>query len=260
MNLHELRKSFREKERALFQDPFKFLLFSIEIILVSLILHRTGYVDLVTFLLVAIWLIFWANSSPLGKTFLLVVSTVGFTHELIGVHFGWFTYATTLPWGVPVYILPGYGCIYWAAHNFWKNTKWLMPKKKLYPITLITLLSFYAVDFLFLNSLFRPALIANTIIIALIAMLIYQLSEAEQNLAYFVLLLTGFNEILGTLIGAWTHYPFSLVSAVPPYVFLVWVCVAITHSVLGDRKISRREILLGILVFLTYSLNLAHIV
>jgi len=250
----EMRRKFREREKAFFASPGKFLLFSISIIIISLTLYQAGYFDLVTSLLAVLWIIFWLNSSPMGKSFLLVASLLGFTHELIGVYFGWFSYNTALFWGVPFYILPGYGCIYWAAQNFWKNTKWLLPTRRLYPVMIAALVGFYLIDFFILN--FGSAVFVNTIVLVLILLLVYQLSEQEQNLAFFVLLLTGFNEVLGTVMGAWAHYPFSLVSSVPPYVFVVWLCVALTHSLLGDRKISRRELLLGIAVFAAYSVNL----
>lgn len=259
MDIRELRRRFRKKEVAFFSSPSKFLLFSITIIVSTLSFYKAGYIDLVTFVLASLWLIFWLNSSPLGKSFLIVASLVGFSHEHIGVFFGWFSYDTSLFWGVPLYILPGYGCIYWAAHNFWRNTKWTLPKKVLYPAAAVTIALFYLADLLVLNSFFRPELFANTVFLSLIILLVHHLSEPEQNLAFFVFLLTGFNEAFGTFLGAWTHYPFSLISSVPPYVFLVWVCVALTHSVLGDRKISRNELLLGIVVALTYSLNLIHL-
>ena len=257
--LSELKKKFIGREKKFFSNPGAFLSFCIGVIFISLFLHSRGYSDLVFFLLAFLWFIFWANSTPLGKSFLIVASLVGFTHELIGTYFGWFSYTTDLWFRVPYYILPGYGCIYWAIQNFWLTVskKHLMPPRVFHSTVLLTIAAMYAIDFFFLS--FSPTILSSTLLIILLLALFTRTSLAEQHLTYFVFLITGFNEAMGVLLGAWAHYPFSLVSAVPPYAYLVWLCVALTHKLLGDREITRTELLIGILVFFLYGFRLIRL-
>jgi len=260
MKLRELKEKFLEEEKEFFSHPRAFISFSIGTIFISLFLHSRGYDDLLFFLLSFLWVIFWMNSTPLGRSFLIVASVIGFTHELIGTYFGWFSYKTDLWFRVPYYILPGYGCIYWAIQNFWLNVsrRHLLPKTTFRAVVLSTVAAMYAIDFFFLSLPTR--MLNSTLLIILLIALFSRTSLAEQHLAYFVLLLTGFNEALGVIFGAWTHYPFSITSAAPPYVYLAWVAVALTHKLLGDRKISLTEAGIGILIFFLYGFTLIGLI
>jgi hypothetical protein len=125
------KKLARHKEYFL-NDVNDFLLFVITAIVGTLIFYRQTQDELTaTLILSLLWYFFWKESDMQGKVFLVAASVIGYIHELVGVQAGFFTYLGGFFGGVPLWIIPGYGAIFWAAYNFWKifektykDTKW----------------------------------------------------------------------------------------------------------------------------------------
>ncbi|MCK4551257.1 MAG: hypothetical protein KAT91_04840, partial [Candidatus Aenigmarchaeota archaeon] len=119
--LSEIRRNLKKTEDIVLDDAKYFLAFVIVAILSILIFFRQTQDDITaTIILVLLWWLFWKRSDLKGKVFLILASIVGYVHEIIGVYFGFFTYLGGFIGGVLLWVLPGYGAIFWASYNFWR--------------------------------------------------------------------------------------------------------------------------------------------
>ena len=238
----ELREELAKREDQLLDNPRNFLLFCVSTIVLILVYYSaTKNALLPTIVLGMLWIVFWSKSTKIGKTFLIIATTIGYSHEILGVYMGWFTYATgNFGLGVPIWIALGYGCIYWSIENFWTHAeKRHYFKQHLFKFIWIgSLLSMFLLDvFIFeISDIF----IYNVIFIALLFFLFDR--PKEQHLALTVAFFTGLEEVLGATLGAWTHPSLSLMKIIPPYIFFVWLILFVVHSLLKDRTIKKREL------------------
>ena len=243
------RKLAQHKEYFL-HDVKDFLLFVVTAILGTLIFYRqTGDELTATLILSLLWYFFWRESDLQGKVFLVAASVVGYIHELIGVKAGFFTYYGGFFGGVPLWVLPGYGAIFWAAYNFWKifeetykDRKWF---SKIPAAAIGITIALAIVDAAFFDLPKDPIFI--TLGLALSLLLFKNL--AEVRMAYFVATFTVFDEIAGEFIGTWHHPIFSIFSLMSGYVFFLWIALSIKEILQGTKKWRAIEII-GAILFL----------
>jgi len=243
------RKLAHQKEYFL-HDAKDFLLFVITAILGTLIFYRQTEDEITaTLILSLLWYFFWKESDLQGKVFLVAASLIGYIHELVGVKAGFFTYLGGFFGGVPLWILPGYGAIFWASYNFWKifeetykNSKWF---SRIPAAAVGITVALAAVDAIFFDLLIDPIFITLGLVLAL---LLFK-NLAEVRMAYFVATFTVFDEIAGELIGTWHHPIFSIFSLMSGYVFFLWIAITIKEMLSGTKKWRAIEII-GAILFL----------
>lgn len=250
LSVKQFSKGLEQEKNYLLHDVKDFLLFVITSIVGVLIFYtQTGDELTATLILSLLWLFFWKESDLQGKVFLVAASVIGYVHELVGVKAGFFTYLGGFFGGVPIWVLPGYGAIFWASYNFWKIFEETYGKKKWFSripliiggITLLLIL----VDAAFFDLLESPF----SIILGLLLSLILFKSIAEVRLAYFVAVFTVFDEIAGEIVGAWYHPQFSIFSLMSGYVFLLWMSLTI-KEILSETKNWRAIEIMSAILFL----------
>lgn len=241
----ELREKVAKREDQLFNNPKYFLLFCITTIVLVLIQYSfTKNAIIPAIVLGILWIVFWTRSTRIGKSYLLIATSIGYIHEVIGVYYGWFSYATgDFGLGVPIWIAIGYGCIYWSIENFWTHAedKHYFPEKTSTIIWLGTLLSLFVFDFFLFEV--SNKLMLNTIFIILLFFLFDR--RKEQHFAITVAFFVALEEILGTLLGAWQHPTLSLVKIVPTYIFFAWGILFIVHYLLKGKTIRNKDVILA---------------
>ncbi|MFH1786229.1 MAG: hypothetical protein ABH829_01050 [archaeon] len=231
------------RERKFFEEPWHFMVFSVLMIMLSLGLYVNGYEEVMFSMLVVLWVIFWRNSDRLGRIFLVMASVVGFTHEIVGVWLGLFEYTFVDYFSVPIFLLPGYGIIYWAAENFWAHLK----EKTLQQIN-FRLLAFGTILMLFMFDVFYSGFSLeygmNLLFLMAIMLAFNELDLRDRFLVYITGFITGFDEIAGIALGAWTHKSVHLLSIVPPYLFLVWLALLLSGK-LREYRLGRQIAIMG---------------
>lgn len=236
-------KELEHRKNYMLHDASDFLAFVVASIIGVLIFYRQTQDEFTSILILSLlWYFFWRESDMQGKILLVAASAIGYVHELIGVKVGFFTYLDGFFGGVPLWVLPGYGAIFWASYNFWRifeetyrNEKWF--SKIPYAAAAITAL-LVAVDSAFFGFLLKPLMFSAEIILSF---LLFR-SLAEVRLAYFVAAFTVFDEIAGELIGTWHHSIFSIFSLMSGYVFLLWMSLTIKELLQGTKKWSVLEV------------------
>ena len=255
IKLSEIRKRLEKTEDIVLEDAKYFLAFVIVAILSILIFFRQTQDDITaTIILALLWWLFWKKSDLRGKVFLILASFVGYVHEIIGVYFGLFTYLGGFIGGVPLWVLPGYGAIFWASYNFWKvfekeysSASWFIHINKIVFTSFFVLLF---IDYMWLGFMLEPGIILFRLLLAFILFTNMQ----EMRLAYFVAIFTVFDEIAGELIGTWSHPVFSIFSLMAGYVFLLWMCLTITDILQGTKKWRLIEVLCATAFFVIFGL------
>ncbi len=253
--LSEIRRNLKKTEDIVLDDAKYFLAFVIVAILSILIFFRQTQDDITaTIILVLLWWLFWKRSDLKGKVFLILASIVGYVHEIIGVYFGFFTYLGGFIGGVPLWVLPGYGAIFWASYNFWRvfeknysSVSWFNHINKIAFASFFVLLF---IDYLWLGFMLEPGIILLRL---LLAFLLFN-NMHEIRLAYFVAIFTVFNEMAGEFIGTWSHPVFSIFSLMAGYVFLLWMCLTITDIIQGTKKWRLIEVLSAAAFFAVFGL------
>ncbi|MFH1424798.1 MAG: hypothetical protein ABIG20_03910 [archaeon] len=248
----EFREKVARKEDQLFGNPKYFLIFcitTITLILVQYSLTLNALVPAVT--LGMLWLIFWGRSTATGKSYLVIATAIGYLHEIIGVHYSWFSYATgDFGLGVPLWVALGYGCIYWSIENFWTHAedKHYFPEKNFRLVWALSLLSLPLLDYFVFEM---SAKILPYLVFIFLLFLLFNRAK-EQHLAITVAFFCGLQEVLGTLLGAWSHPTLSLVTIIPTYTFFVWVILFAVHLLLKDITITRRELAIAVAIILLW--------
>ena len=257
LDLNKLKQSVDKNADAVLHDATNFFIFIVVAILTTLLFFKQTLDDYAaTFILSLLWYFFWTKSSVRGRVFLVVASIVGFLHEIVGVYFGWFTYLGGFIGGVPLWVLPGYGAIFWASYNFWTVFEKTYKEKPWFSkVNLVMVVSFaiiLAVDYIFLDLSLSPVF---TLLKISFAFLLFK-NIKHIRLAYFVGLFTVFDEIAGELIGTWAHPHFSILSLIAGYIFLLWTCLAVTDIIKGIKKWHFVEILSMVFLFIIMMFNL----
>ncbi|AKB85298.1 hypothetical protein [Methanococcoides methylutens] len=218
------------KSRMLVNTPLYFFLFMLFTIAGTLVYYlRTEDEFAPAIILSFLWLIFWKNSKTEGRTFLVMASVFGYIHELVGVQYGYFTYLNGIIGNVPIWILPGYGAIFWSSYNLWKIFEKQFSESKWFHFTdhfiILSLLVLVLADYSYFDLLNNPLIISVKFIIAFMLIRNFDL----LRLAYFTGAFTLLNEISGEILGTWSHRNFSLLSLMAGYIFLLWLCLSIAE-------------------------------
>lgn len=248
-----LKDGLKRGKDTLLHDAKDFFIFVIVAIIGTLIFYRQTRDEFTaTLILSLLWLFFWRESDKKGKVFLTFAAAIGYVHELIGVKAGFFTYLGGVFWGVPLWVLPGYGAIFWASYNFGKIFKEAYEKKpwfsKIPYIFIGVTVAFALIDWFALDLSLHPVQIALWFTLSI---LLFK-SWGEMRLAYFVALFTVFDEIIGEIIGTWSHESFSIFSLMSGYVFLLWMCLTITEMLEGKKKWRLIEVIGALVLFLMF--------
>jgi hypothetical protein len=257
----------RDKGRLLLTNVRYFPIFMLVTIFGTLILYRYTYSGdgisgdiwseiLPTLILSFLWLLFWKTSCSKGRIFLVVASVIGYVHEVLGVQHGYFTYLGGVYGGVPLWLLPGYGTIFWSAHNLWKGFEGAFLKYKWFHnvnyLAILSMAILLFVDyFIFTLSHDMGAILFKFV---LVFMLFKGL--AELRLAYFVGFFTVLTEFAGETLGTWSHPEFSFFSLMAGYVFLLWVCLTLNDYIKGAKKWGRIEAVAAVIMTTFYILSL----
>ncbi|WP_048193037.1 hypothetical protein [Methanococcoides methylutens] len=234
-------KYIENKSRILVNTPLYFFLFMLCTILGILAYYiQTKDEFAPAVILSVLWIVFWKNSKIEGKTLLLIASIFGFIHELLGVQYGYFTYISGVLGNVPLWILPGYGAIFWSAHNLWKIFEKQYSRSKWFNFTdhfvILSFILLILADFILFDLTKNPLIIS----IKFIASFMLFTNLSLLRLAYFTGFFTLLNEIAGETLGTWSHPDFSLLSLIAGYVFLLWICLSIAE-VKEARKTKYHE-------------------
>ncbi|NYT19299.1 MAG: hypothetical protein GKC08_03285 [Methanosarcinales archaeon] len=229
-------KYIESKSRILVNTPVYFCLFMLFTILGTLAYYiRTKYEITPAIILSVLWIIFWKNSKIEGKIFLVVASVFGYIHELLGVQYGYFTYLGGAIGNVPIWILPGYGTIFWSAHNLWKIFEKQYSRSKWFHFTdhfvILSFVLLILADYRYFDLAKEP--LNTSIKFAIVFMLFRNFNLLR--LAYFTGFFTVLTETAGETLGTWSHPSFSLLSLMAGYVFLLWICLSLAE-VIETRK------------------------
>jgi hypothetical protein len=211
----------------------------VSVILGVLINYRWLQLEIIpTIILSVLWLLFWKNSELDGRVFLIIASIFGFAHEILGVKYGYFTYLGGTIEGVPIWILPGYGAIFWSSYNLWKvfdkkySKRWWYDRVNYFiPASFAVML---VVDYIMFDLLHNPII---TLLKFTLVFLLFK-TFAGLKLAYFVGFFTVLTEFTGEMLGTWTHPDFSLFSLMPGYIFLLWICLTISDILQSKRVLT----------------------
>ena len=207
-----------------------------------LVYYRTTVDEILpTIVLSFLWILFWKESEQKGKIFLVIASVFGYVHELLGVQYGYFTYLGGFIGGSPIWLIPGYGTIFWSSHNLWKRFEEKYSEDEWFSLSnYFVVLSFAAllvVDYFVFDMSTNPVGILLKISLAF---MLFRTFEGVR-LAYFVAFFTVLTEFTGEMLGTWYHPDFSLLSLMAGYVFLLWVCLTINDFVRGSSFRTGRE-------------------
>ncbi|SFM31316.1 hypothetical protein [Methanolobus profundi] len=250
MPLQYMKTSLEEKSRILLNDPQYFFIFMLSTIFGVLIYYRATVDEILpTIVLSLIWVLFWKNTDQKGRIFLVIAAVFGYVHELLGVSYGYFTYLGGFIGGSPIWLIPGYGTIFWSSYNLWEifertysERRWFRFTNIFIPVSLALLI---AIDHMVFDLALKPLSILAKFTLAL---MLFRTFEGIR-LAYFVAFFTVLTELTGEMIGTWTHPEFSLISLMAGYVFLLWVCLTINDASKGRISKNGKEVIAGL--FLT---------
>ncbi|WP_235856265.1 hypothetical protein [Methanolobus halotolerans] len=194
-----------------------------------------------TIALSLLWVLFWKNSEQKGRIFLIIASVFGYVHELLGVRYGYFTYLGGFVGGSPIWLIPGYGTIFWSSHKLWKNFEGKYSNNHWFGLTsyfvVLSLAVLFAIDYLVFDMSANPV---GILIKFTLAFMLFRTLEGLR-LAYFVAFFTVLTEFTGEMLGTWYHPDFSLLSLMAGYVFLLWVCLTINDLAKGRNNRSTKE-------------------
>ncbi len=265
VDIRKLRQDLKHKKEYFLNDASDFFIFNIVAILGTLVFYRQAQDEFAaTLILSVLWVFFWKESDLLGKVFLVSASIIGYAHELIGVQAGYFTYLGGFFGGVPIWIFPGYGVMFWASYHFWSifEKKYAIALgrgmisgivKRIYasaPASIVVLTAaIFALDIAFFDFMQNPFIFSLEFV--LVVMLWRSLKDAR--VAYFVAFFTVFDEFAGEALGVWSHPVFSLVSLATGYMFLLWMSRTLTDILQKNKVWMPREVLgaVGVLVIFT---------
>jgi len=245
-----LRKSVSTKEDRLLSDAKRFFIFCMVTILVVLVFFaETKNEFYPTILLGALSYLFWKKSDTTGKVFLISAGAIGYAHEVIGVVNGWFTYAGGFFYGTPLWLIPGYGCIYWSCYNLWLQgkKKYHLKQERFKKLAIVSIALLFILDFFFFK--FRPTYMYDIPFFVLI-ILLFTIRPGEQHLAYITGFMTLTDEYLGHVLGAWTHPSFVITALLPSYILFLWGALRVSKFLDGEPLLKRSEVIIASLAIL----------
>lgn len=258
-----LTNSLDTKISVLLSNPHYFFVFMLSVIF-GVLVYYTNTVDEImpAIVLSVLWVLFWKNSDSQGRIFLIIASVFGYIHELLGVRYGYFTYLGGFIGGSPIWLIPGYGAIFWSSHNLWKIFEDKYSDRKWFRFTG----AFVALSFTVLVTADYILFDLSENMMGIMAkfVLAFMLFSTIQGLrlAYFVAFFTVLTELTGEMLGTWYHPDFSLLSLMAGYVFMLWLCLALNSISKGTYLKNRRKTESFAAVILTafYVLSLSGIV
>ena len=241
-NLSFLREAIEDKSKILLNNAWYFAIFMLVTILSVLIYYRQTQDEITpTIVLSLLWVLFWKNSTQKGKIFLIVASVFGYVHELLGVQYGYFTYLGGAIGGSPIWLIPGYGTIFWSSHNLWKVFEKSYSKREWFHYVNHFIVASFALLFAIDYIIFDLALDVVAILIKFsLALLLFNIFDGWR-VAYFVGFFTVLTEFTGETLGTWAHPDFSLLSLMAGYIFLLWICLFINDYINGQKIWGKRE-------------------
>lgn len=245
-----------EKCRNIVSIPLYFSLFMLVTIIFTLIFYiQTKNEILPAIILSILWIYFWKISEIEGKTFLIVASVFGYVHELLGVQYGYFTYLNGVFGDVPIWILPGYGTIFWSAFNLSNIFEKQYSRVKWFRFTdYFIIASFFALvvfDLLYFDLSRSPVSIGLKFVVMFMLFSTFHM----LRLAYLTGFFTVLTETLGETLGAWQHPDFSLLSLMAGYVFLLWICLSISEVRTKHKTQDHQNFLAGTITTLVGFVN-----
>ena len=251
--LQYMKESLGEKSRVLLNDPHYFFIFMLSTIFGVLVYYRATVDEILpTIVLSLIWILFWKNTDHKGRIFLVIASVFGYVHELLGVRYGYFTYLGGFIGGSPIWLIPGYGTIFWSSYNLWEVFEKAYSGKEWFRYTNVFILAslavLIAVDHVVFDLALKPFSILAKFTLAFMLFRNFQ----GIRLAYFVAFFTVLTELTGEIIGTWSHPEFSLISLMAGYVFLLWVCLTIDEFSKGRISRNGKEVLAGFVLTTFY--------
>ncbi|WP_340818121.1 hypothetical protein [Methanolobus sp. WCC4] len=246
LQLGDMKVSLEEKSRILLNTPHYFFIFMLSTIFGVLIYYRTTVDEFLPMAVLSLlWILFWKNTDQKGRIFLVIASVFGYVHELLGVRYGYFTYLGGFIGGSPIWLIPGYGTIFWSSYNLWEifekdysEKKWFSLTNILIPVSLAVLI---AIDHMVFDLSLKPISILMKFTLAFMLFRNFQ----GIRLAYFVAFFTVLTELTGEILGTWSHPEFSLISLMAGYVFLLWVCLTIDGFSKGTISRNTKEVVAG---------------
>jgi len=241
-SFHYLGNTIEKKSQILLNNVWYFAIFMLTVILGILVFYRyTQNEVLPAIVLGSLWLLFWNSSMLKGRMLLVIASVFGYVHELLGVQHGYFTYLGGAIGGAPIWLIPGYGAIFWSSYNLWKifqdkysQKQWFNRVNYFIAASVALML---AVDYIIFDLSLQPAGILLKFSLAL--MLFGSLDGLR--LAYFTGFFTVLTEFTGEMLGTWSHPDFSLFSLMAGYVFLLWICITLSDVIKNRKKWGRTE-------------------
>ena len=250
-----------DKSRILLNNFLYFFFFMLFAIFGTLIFYIQTRIEIVPFIVLSLlWILFWKNSELKGRIFLVTASAFGYVHELIGVHFEYFTYLGGIIGGVPLWILPGYGAIFWSSHNLWKifeenysTRHWFEKVNYFFAASFVLLL---AADYALFDLSLNPLAI---MVKFLLAIMLFN-TITGLRLAWFVGFFTVLTEFSGETLGAWAHPDFSFFSLMAGYIFLLWICLTINDLIKKEKKWGRVEAVAAILLSIYYIFSMTGMI
>jgi len=256
-----MKRSLEEKSRILLNTPHYFFIFMLSVIFGVLVYYRATVDEIIpTIVLSLLWILFWKNSEQKGRIFLVVASVFGYVHELLGVRYGYFTYLGGFIGGSPIWLIPGYGTIFWSSYNLWKRFEERYSRKEWFNLTsyfiAISLAALFVVDYLIFDMSVNPA---GILIKFTLAFMLFRTFEGVR-LAYFVAFFTVLTEFTGEMLGTWYHPDFSLLSLMAGYVFLLWVCLTLNDFTKGKIPRVGREAVAAVVLTTFYIFLLLGII
>jgi hypothetical protein len=231
------------------------------VILGILVFYRHTQNEVIPAIILSVlWLLFWNNSMLKGRMLLVIASVFGYVHELLGVQHGYFTYLGGAIGGAPIWLIPGYGAIFWSSYNLWNifqerysQQQWFN-RVDYFIVASVALM--LVVDYTIFDLSLQP--IAILLKFSLAFMLFSSLDGLR--LAYFTGFFTVLTEFTGETLGTWMHPTFSIFSLMAGYVFLLWICITLSDVVKGKKKWGKIEPVAAVSITSFYILLLLGIV
>ncbi|WP_406657646.1 hypothetical protein V7O62_03565 [Methanolobus sp. ZRKC2] len=256
-----LRSSLEEKSRVLLSTPHYFFIFMLSVIFGVLVYYRATVDEILpTLVLSFLWILFWKNSDQKGKIFLVIASVFGYVHELLGVRYGYFTYLGGFIGGSPIWLIPGYGTIFWSSYNLWKKFEEKYSKNDWFGLSnyfvALSFAALLAVDYFVFDLSTNPA---GILIKFSLAFMLFRTFEGLR-LAYFVAFFTVLTEFTGEMLGTWAHPDFSLLSLMAGYVFLLWVCLTLNDFAKGRYLMKGKQSIAAVVLTGFYILSLLGLI
>ncbi|WP_292464387.1 hypothetical protein [Methanolobus sp.] len=231
------------------------------VILGILVFYRHTQNEVIPAIILSIlWVLFWNNSMLKGRMLLVIASAFGYVHELLGVQHGYFTYLGGAIGGAPIWLIPGYGAIFWSSYNLWKIFQERYSQQQWFHRVNYFIVASVALMVVADYAIFDLSLQPMAILLKFSLALMLFSSLDGLRLAYFTGFFTVLTEFTGEMLGTWMHPDFSLFSLMAGYVFLLWICITLSEVIKGKKKWGKIEPVAAVSITSFYILLLLGIV